>query len=193
MQKKIQTILKRLLQLHPKSVDLSLDRIKRLLQDLNNPEKKITNVIQVVGTNGKYSVCSTLREIFEKAGYSVNMNISPSLRKFNERFYLFGKYISDEHLHDLLIETEKINQNKKITFHEFICACFFLAASRNRSDINILESGLFFRLDASNVLEKNIASIITPIGIDHKDFLKKGTIDEIVYEKCKKILCVFRF
>ena len=188
MQKKIQTILKRLLQLHPKSVDLSLDRIKRLLQDLNNPEKKITNVIQVVGTNGKYSVCSTLREIFEKAGYSVNMNISPSLRKFNERFYLFGKYISDEHLHDLLIETEKINQNKKITFHEFICACFFLAASRNRSDINILESGLFFRLDASNVLEKNIASIITPIGIDHKDFLKKGTIDEIVYEKCSALL-----
>jgi len=174
--------------LHPKSVDLSLDRIKRLLKDLNNPEKKITNVIQVVGTNGKYSVCSTLREIFEESGYSVNMNISPSLRRFNERFYLFGKYISDDSLHDVLVETEKINQNKKITFHEFICACFFLAASRNKSDINILESGLFFRLDASNVLEKNIASIITPIGMDHKDFLKKGTIDEIVYEKCSALL-----
>ena len=185
---KVQKILKRLLQLHPKSIDLSLDRIKRLLKELNNPQKKIENVIQVVGTNGKHSVCSTLREIFETAGYSVNMNISPSLRNFNERYYLSGKYISDDHLHDLLIEVEKVNKNQNITFHEFICACFFLAASRYKSDLTILESGLFFRLDASNVLEKNIASIVTPIGLDHKDFLKQGTIDEIVYEKCSHLL-----
>jgi len=185
---KIKKILKRLLQLHPKSIDLSLDRIKRLLKDLNNPEKKILNAIQVVGTNGKFSVCTSLREIFETAGYSVNMNISPSLRRFNERYYFSGKHISDDELYDLLIEVEKINNNKNITFHEFICACFFLQASRNNSNINILESGLFFRLDASNVLEKNIASIITPIGLDHKDFLKKGTIDEIVYEKCSTLL-----
>ena len=185
---KIQKILKRLLQLHPKSIDLSLDRIKRLLKDLNNPEKKIANAIQVGGTNGKHSVCSALREIFETAGYSVNMNISPSLRKFNERYYLAGKYISDDQLHDLLIEVEKTNHNQPITFHEFICACFLLIASKNKSDVNILESGLFFRLDASNVLEKNIASVIMPIGIDHKDFLKKGTIDEIIYEKCSHLL-----
>ena len=185
---KIQKILKRLLQLHPKSIDLSLDRIKRLLKDLDNPEKKITNAIQVIGTNGKYSFCSTLREIFETAGYTVNMNTSPSLRKFNERYYLAGKYISDNQLYNLLTEVEKINCKQSITFHEFICACFFLAASRNKSDVNILESGLFFRLDASNVLEKNIASIIMPIGIDHKDFLKEGTIDEIVYEKCSHLL-----
>ncbi len=185
---KIQKILKRLLLLHPKSVDLSLKRIKRLLKDLDNPERKITNVIQVVGTNGKYSVCSTLREIFETAGYSVNMNISPSIKKFNERYYFLGKNISDTELYNLLSEVEKINQNKNITFHEFICACFFLAASRKKSDITILESGLFFRLDASNVITRNIASIITPIGMDHKDFLKKGTIDEIVYEKCSHLL-----
>ena len=185
---KIQKILKRLLQLHPKSVDLSLDRIKRLLKDLDNPQEKITNAVQVVGTNGKHSFCSTLREIIETAGYTVNLNISPSLKKFNERYYLSGKYISDDQLQDLLIEVEKINKNKNITFHEFICACFFLAASRNKSDINILESGLFFRLDASNVLKKNIASVIMPIGIDHRDFLKKGTIDEIVYEKCSSLL-----
>tara|TARA_Y100000590_G_scaffold384060_1_gene455170 strand:- start:264 stop:1544 length:1281 start_codon:yes stop_codon:yes gene_type:complete len=185
---KIQKILKRLLQLHPKSVDLSLVRIKRLLKDLDHPEKKIKNVIQVVGTNGKHSCCSTLREIFETAGYTVNMNISPSIKKFNERYYLTGKYISDDQLHDLLIEVEKINKNQNITFHEFISACFFLAASRNKSDVNIIESGLFFRLDASNVFEKNIAAVIMPIGIDHKDFLKKGTIDEIVYEKCAHLL-----
>jgi dihydrofolate synthase/folylpolyglutamate synthase len=185
---KIQKILKRLLQLHPKSVDLSLNRIKRLLKDLNNPEKKIENAIQVVGTNGKYSLCTTLREIFETAGYKVNMNISPSLKKFNERYYILGKHISDEKLYNLLLEVEKINNGQNITFHEFICACFFHEASRNRSDVNILESGLFFRLDASNVLEKNIASVVMPIGIDHKDFLKKGTIDEIVYEKCSHLL-----
>jgi len=185
---KIQKILKRLLQLHPKRIDLSLDRIKRLLKDLNNPEKKIKNAIQVIGTNGKYSFCSSLREIFETAGYTVSLNISPSLRKFNERYYIAGKYISDNQLHDLLIEVEKINDNQKITFHEFICACFFLETSRNKSDINILEAGLFFRLDASNVLKKNICSIIMPIGIDHKDFLKKGTINEIIYEKCSSLL-----
>jgi len=185
---KVQKILKRLLQLHPKSVDLSLNRIKRLLKDLNNPEKKISNAIQVVGTNGKYSFCTTLREIFETASYTVNMNISPSLRRFNERYYFSGKYISDDELYDLLIEVEKINKNKSITFHEFICACFFLQASKNNSDINILESGLFFRLDASNVLKNNIASVVMPIGMDHKDFLKEGTIDEIVYEKCSALL-----
>ena len=185
---KVQKILKRLLQLHPKSVDLSLDRIKRLLRNLNNPENKIQNAIQVVGTNGKHSVCSTLREIFETAGYSVNMNISPSLKKFNERYYLLGKHVSDEELYDLLTEVERVNKNQNITFHEFICACFFLAASRKKSDLTILESGLFFRLDASNVLKQNIASVVTPIGMDHKDFLKKGTIEEIVYEKCSHLL-----
>ena len=185
---KIQKILKRLLQLHPKSIDLSLNRIKRLLKDLDNPEKKLTNVIQVTGTNAKHSVCTTLREIFETAGYSVNMNVSPSIRFFNERYYLKGKYISDDDLYNLLIEVEKINDKQKITFHEFITACFFLIASRNKSDIYIIESGLFFRLDASNVLEKNTASVVMPIGMDHKDFLKKGTIDEIVYEKCSSLL-----
>jgi len=185
---KIQKILKRLLQLHPKSVDLSLGRIKRLLKDLKSPEQKIKNVIQVVGTNGKHSVCSTIREIFETAGYTVNMNISPSLRKFNERYYFLGDYISDDELYELLTEVEKKNQGRNITFHEFICACFFLAASRKKSDISILESGLFFRLDASNVINKNIASVIMPIGMDHKDFLAKGTIDEIVYEKCSHLL-----
>ena len=185
---KIKKILKRLLRLHPKSVDLSLVRIKRLLKDLKNPEKKIKNAIQVVGTNGKHSFCVALREIFETANYRVNLNTSPSLRKFNERFYLSGQYISDEKLLDLLTEVEKINKGQSITFHEFICACFFHAASVTNSDVNILESGLFFRLDASNVLEKNICSVVMPIGIDHKDFLQKGTIDEIVYEKCSHLL-----
>ena len=184
---RINKILERLLQLHPKNIDLSLHRIKRLLNDLNNPQNNISGAIQVVGTNGKYSFCSSLRQILETAGYTINMNISPSIKRFNERYYFKGKYISDRKLCNLLIEVEKVNNGQSITFHEFICACFFLESSRNKSDINILESGLFFRLDASNVLKKNIASVVMPIGMDHKDFLTKGTIDEIVYEKCSHL------
>ena len=185
---KIQKILKRLLQLHPKSEPSTLVRIKRLLKNLNSPENKIDNVVQVVGTNGKHSFCVTLREIFEKAGYTCNLNISPSLRKFNERYYFSGKYISDEKLYNLLVEVEKINNNQSISFHEIITAAWILHASRNKSNINIIEAGALFRLDSSNVFQKNICSVIMPIGMDHLDFLKKGTIDEIIYEKCSCLL-----
>ena len=185
---KIRKILKKLLLLHPRSIDLSLHRIQRLLKSLNNPEKKLQNCIQVVGTNGKFSICSTLREIYETAGYKVNMYISPSVRKFNERYYFSGEQIDDDRLYKLLNEVEKANQSQPITFHEIVTAAFFLEAARTKAHINILEAGLFFRLDASNVLDKNIASIISPIGLDHKDFLKEGTVDEVIFEKCSKLL-----
>ena len=185
---KIKKILKRLLQLHPKSEPSTLNRIKRLLKDLNSPENKIDNLIQVVGTNGKHSSCVVLREIFEKAGYTCNLNISPSLRKFNERYYFSGKYISDEKLYNLLIEVEETNNDQSISFHEIITAAWILHASRNKSDVNIMEAGALFRLDSSNVFQKNLCSVVMPIGIDHRDFLKDGTIDEIVYEKCSHLL-----
>ena len=184
MQKKIQTVLKRLLQLHPKSQPSTLNRIKRLLKDLKNPENKINNLINVVGTNSKHSCICALREIIEESGYTTNVNISPSLRHFNERYYFSGKYISDEELADLLIEVEHTNNNKSISFHEIITAAWILHASRNEADLNIMEAGALFRLDSSNVFQKNICSVILPINIDHLEFLKKGTIDEIVYEKC---------
>ena len=185
---KIRKILKKLLLLHPRSIDLSLHRIQRLLKSLSNPEKKLQNCIQVIGTNGKFSICSTLREIYETAGYKVNMHISPSVRKFNERYYFSGEQINDSRLYKLLNEVEKANQSQPITFHEIVTAAFFLEAARTKAHINILEAGLFFRLDASNVLDKNIASIISPIGMDHKDFLKEGTVDEVIFEKCSKLL-----
>jgi len=185
---RIQNILKRLLQLHPKSQPSTLDRIKRLLKDLNSPENKIDNLIQVVGTNSKHSLIVSAREIFETAGYTCNVNISPSLRKFNERYYFSGKYISDEELYDLLIEVEQINNNKSISFHEIITAAWILHASRKKAVVNIMEAGALFRLDSSNVFQKNICSVVMPISIDHLEFLKKGTIDEIVYEKCSHLL-----
>ena len=177
MQTKIQKILKKLLQLHPKSEPSTLARIKRLLKDLNSPEKKIDNLVQVVGTNGKHSFCVAFREIIEEAGYKCNLNISPSLRKFNERFYILGKYISDEELYSLLNEVEKINDGQSISFHEIITAAWILQATRNQSDINIMEAGALFRLDSSNVFKKNLCSVVMPIDIDHRDFLKKGTIE----------------
>ena len=185
---KVNKILKRLLQLHPKSEPSTLSRIKRLLKDLNSPENKISNLIQVLGTNSKHSLIVSIREIFETAGYTCNVNISPSLRKFNERYYFSGKYISDEDLYDLLIEVEQVNNNKSISFHEIITAAWILRASRKEADVNIMEAGALFRLDSSNVFQKNICSVVMPIGIDHLDFLKKGTIDEIVYEKCSHLL-----
>ncbi len=185
---KIQKILKRLLRLHPKSEPSTLNRIKRLLKDLKNPENKISNLIQVVGTNSKHSLIVSIREIFETAGYTCNVNISPSLRFFNERYYFSGKYISDEELYDLLIEVEQVNNNKSISFHEIITAAWILHASRKEAEVNIMEAGALFRLDSSNVFQKNICSVVMPIGIDHLDFLKKGTIDEIVYEKCSHLL-----
>ena len=185
---KIQKILKRLLQLHPKSEPSTLNRIKRLLKDLNYPENKISNLIQVVGTNSKHSLIVSAREIFETAGYTCNVNVSPSLRKFNERYYFSGKYILDEELYDLLIEVEQINNNKSISFHEIITAAWILHASRKKADINIMEAGALFRLDSVNVFPKNICSVVMPIHVDHLEFLKKGTIDEIVYEKCSHLL-----
>ena len=185
---KIKKILKRLLQLHPKSEPSTLNRIKRLLKDLKNPENKISNLIQVVGTNSKHSLIVAIREIFETASYTCNVNISPSLRKFNERYYFSGKYISDEDLYDLLIEVERVNNNKSISFHEIITAAWILHASRKEAEVNMMEAGALFRLDSSNVFQKNICSVVMPIGIDHLNFLKKGTIDEIVYEKCSHLL-----
>ena len=185
---KIQKILKRLLQLHPKSEPSTLIRIKRLLRDLDSPEDKINNVVQVVGTNSKHSLIVSAREIFETAGYTCNVNISPSLRKFNERYYFSGKYISDEELYDLLIEVEQVNNNKSISFHEIITAAWILHASRKKAMVNIIEAGALFRLDSLNVFQKNICSVVMPIGIDHREFLKEGTIDEIVYEKCSHLL-----
>ena len=141
---KIKKILKKLLLLHPKSIDLSLHRIQRLLKSLSNPEKKLQNCIQVVGTNGKFSICSTLREIYETAGYKINMYISPSLRKFNERYYFSGEQINDDKLYELLSEVEKFNKDQPITFHEIITAAFFFRGSKNKSTSKYNRSRSFF-------------------------------------------------
>ncbi len=186
---KLQKILNRLQKLHPKKIDLSLNRIKNLCKKLKNPQKNIKS-ISVVGTNGKNSTIQTIRSILITAGIKCNAYISPHIQKINERFIYNNKEVEDEELYKILSEVEEINNGEKITYFEILTAAFFLGAKKFKDNINIIESGLFHRFDATNIIDANLASIITPIGIDHTDWLPKNekTIDKIIFEKTSSLL-----
>ena len=134
---KLKKILNRFLQLHPKEIDLSLDRINRLTNNLGNPQDKL-NIISITGTNGKYSTAQAIKSILEEANYKCDLYTSPHIQKINERFVFAGKEINDERLSNLLEEVEQINNKNPITFFEILTAAFFLEASRSGSDIAIL-------------------------------------------------------
>ncbi len=178
----IDAILARLLALHPKRIDLSLDRIERLLAALGNPERKLPPVIHVAGTNGKGSTVAFMRAILEASGCRVHVYTSPHLVRFNERFRIAGKLVSDEALRTALEECERANGNTPITVFEMETAAGFLLFSRNPADVLLLEVGLGGRLDATNVIDKPLASIITPVSMDHLEFLG-DTIEKIAAEK----------
>ncbi|WP_052066038.1 bifunctional folylpolyglutamate synthase/dihydrofolate synthase [Thalassospira australica] len=175
-------ILARLGKLHPKVIDLSLGRITRLLEKLGNPHLSLPPVIHIAGTNGKGSTLAYLRAIYEAAGLRVHCSTSPHLVKFHERITLAGNMISEDALCDLLTEVETVNNNESITFFEITQAAAFLAFSRVPADVLLLETGLGGRVDASNVLEKPAATVITPISLDHQGFLG-DTIAKIAFEK----------
>ena len=185
---KLQKILKRLQKLHPKEIDLSLDRIKNLCKKLGNPQENL-KCITVVGTNGKYSTIQAIRAIFKEANVNVNIYSSPHIQKINERFIFNDEEISDNNLARLLIEVEEINAGEAITYFEILTAAYFYHA-KNYDNINLIESGLFFRFDATNILKENLASIVTAIGLDHLDWLpdNEKTIEKIVYEKTSSLL-----
>tara|TARA_A100001011_G_scaffold190676_1_gene199347 strand:- start:8308 stop:9576 length:1269 start_codon:yes stop_codon:yes gene_type:complete len=186
---KLQRIIESLQKLHHKEIDLSLDRVKNLCKKLGNPQDQI-NCISVVGTNGKYSTIQALYSILKEAGYNCNIYTSPHILKINERFVFNNQILSDNELGDLLIEVNKINNGEKITFFEILTAAFFYHASRFPKNINIIESGLFHRFDATNILKKNLASVITSIGLDHLDWLPKEeqTVEKIIFEKTSTLL-----
>ena len=164
-------ILARLTALHPKSIDLSLGRIEKLLAQLGNPERKLPPVFHVAGTNGKGSTCAFLRSILEAAGKRVHVYSSPHLVRFHERIRLNGKLIDEDELSALLDECERVNAGAPITFFEITTAAAFLAFTRHSSDAVILETGLGGRLDATNVLARPAATLITPIDVDHQQYL----------------------
>ena len=186
---KLQKIVNRLQELHPKEIDLSLDRIINLCKKLNNPQDKI-KAISVVGTNGKYSTIQAMYAILKEADVKCNIYTSPHIRKINERFAFNNQELSDEELSELLEEVENANDNQPITFFEILTAAYFYKASKYPDNINLIETGLFHRFDATNILKKNLASIITSIGLDHLDWLPENeqTIEKIIYEKTYTLL-----
>ena len=175
-------ILTRLLELHPKIIDLSLERMQRILQRLGHPEQKLPPVIHIAGTNGKGSTQAFLRAMLEAAGLRVHAYTSPHLVKFHERIRVAGELVSEPALSALLEECEVANGGEPITFFEITTAAAFLAFARTPADYLLLEVGLGGRLDATNVIAKPIACCITSIGLDHQQFLG-DTIDLIAREK----------
>jgi dihydrofolate synthase / folylpolyglutamate synthase len=182
----VDAILARLAALHPKRIDLSLERVERLLAALGHPERKLAPVIHVAGTNGKGSTIAFLRAILEASGKRVHAYTSPHLVRFNERFRIAapgdGLLVSDEELSAVLAECERANGEHDITLFEITTAAGLLLFSRHPADIVLMEVGLGGRLDATNVIEHPLATVITPISIDHTDFLG-DSLEKIAAEK----------
>ncbi|MCG8694527.1 MAG: bifunctional folylpolyglutamate synthase/dihydrofolate synthase [Minwuiales bacterium] len=168
--------------LHPKSIDLSLDRMWGLLERLGNPHQHLPPVIHVAGTNGKGSVLAYLRAMLEAAGKSVHVYTSPHLVRFAERVRLAGEIIDEDHWSAVLERCETLNGDAPVTFFEVTTAAAFLAFSETPADFLLLETGLGGRLDATNVVDRPLLNIITPIAIDHVQYLG-DTVSEIAGEK----------
>jgi dihydrofolate synthase/folylpolyglutamate synthase len=178
----IDKIVTRLTALHPKRIDLSLARIERLLAALDFPQRHLPPVIHVAGTNGKGSVIAFLRAMLEAAGKRVHVYTSPHLVRFNERYRLAGRLVSDAELAAALTECEDVNAGAPITVFEIATAVGFMLFARHPADVLLMEVGLGGRLDATNVIERALASIITPISFDHMEFLG-DTLGRIAAEK----------
>ena len=182
----IENIVARLTSLHPKRIDLSLDRVQRLLAALDHPERKLPPVIHVGGTNGKGSTIAFLRAILEAAGKRVHTYTSPHLVRFNERFRIGGagesRLVTDQELVATIEECERANAGAPITVFEIATAGGLLLFARHAADVLLLEVGLGGRLDATNVVDHPLATIIARISVDHTDFL--GTsLEKIATEK----------
>ena len=164
-------LVQRLNRLYPKKIDLSLGRIERLLKNLGNPHEHLPPVIHVAGTNGKGSLIAFMRAISEAAGLKVHVYTSPHLVQFNERIRIAGDIISNDLLISILDECELVNEGNSITYFELTTAIAFLAFSRTPADLVLLETGLGGRLDATNVLTRPAVTALTPISVDHVEFL----------------------
>jgi len=175
-------ILKRLLKLHPKLIDLKLDRELRLLERIGNPQDHLPPVIHVAGTNGKGSTLAYLRAFLEASGKKVHVMTSPHLVRFNERIRLAGKLVSSRKLNQALEFCEQANGGEPITFFEITTAAALKLFSEVKADYLLLETGMGGRFDASNVVAKPLGTIITPVDYDHQNFLG-NSLDKIAWEK----------
>ena len=182
----LDAVLARLLALHPKRIDLSLDRMRRILERLGHPERQLPPIVHVAGTNGKGSTIAFLRAILEAAGQRVHVYTSPHLVRINERFRLGasggGRLVADDVLSAALADCERANGDEPITVFEITTAAALLLFSRHPADALLLEVGLGGRLDATNVVERPAASVIAPVSLDHREFLG-DTVAMIAAEK----------
>lgn len=164
-------VLERLYKLHPKIIDLSLDRMQRILKRLGHPEKRLPPVIHVAGTNGKGSTTAYLRAILEAAGLRVHVYTSPHLVRFAERIRLASRLIREDYLLEVLQECEALNDGEPITYFEITTAIAFKAFADVPADVVLLEVGLGGRLDATNMVDNPLSTVITPVSLDHEQFL----------------------
>ncbi len=180
----LNALLSRLFTLHRNTIELSLGRIERLLAALGSPEARLPPVIHVAGTNGKGSTIAFMRAILEAAGKRVHVYTSPHLVRFHERIRLGtdGRLVGDTELFAALTACESANAGQPITFFEVTTAAAFKLFSEHPADYLLLETGLGGRYDATNVIARPAATVITPISIDHPEFLG-STVDKIAYEK----------
>ncbi|MFN4281682.1 MAG: bifunctional folylpolyglutamate synthase/dihydrofolate synthase [Alphaproteobacteria bacterium] len=175
-------VLERLQRLHPKIIDLSLGRTERLLAKLGHPERKMPPIIHVAGTNGKGSTVAFLRAMLEAAGKRVHAYTSPHLVRFHERVRLAGSLISEAALLETLERCERVNAGEPITYFEITTAAAYLAFAETPADVTLLEVGLGGRFDATNVIDKPLATVITPVSMDHEQYLG-DTLEKIAFEK----------
>ena len=175
-------ILERMMALHPKIIDLTLDRVWALLAALDHPERTLPPVIHIAGTNGKGSTQAMLRAGLEAVGKSVHAYTSPHLARFHERIRLAGEFITEDHLTEVLNDCYAANDGADITYFEITTCAALLAFARTPADYTLLEVGLGGRLDATNVIDKPALTIITPVSMDHEGYLG-DTIAKIAGEK----------
>ena len=187
-QMKLHKIISRIQQKHPRKIDLTINRTLNLLKKLGNPQDKLKNIISVVGTNSKYSICQSLKSILNQKGYKCNLYLSPHLQSYTERFVFNDKEIKEDELISLLEDVEKILGEEQATLFEFLTCAYFKYCEQFKDNITLVEAGLFHRFDSTNVFKKNLASIVGSIGIDHLQWIKNKTIEGIIYEKTTNLL-----
>ncbi len=185
---KLQKLISKLEKHHKKKIDLTLDRTFKLLKKLGNPQDKLNNVINIVGTNSKASMAYSLKSILNSAGYKCNLYTSPHLQSFSERFIFNDGQIKEDELIELLNDVEKVLGVDNASLFEILTCAFLKYAENFKHNVNIIEAGLFFQFDSTNVFKDNLMSLVGVIHTDHLQWLTNKTIDGIIYEKTSKLL-----
>ena len=185
---KIQRLISKLEKHHKKKLDLSLGRTFNLLKKLGNPQDKLKNIVTVVGTNAKASMCYSLKSILNQAGYKTNLYTSPHLLSYTERYVFNDIEINEEDLIELLTDVEKTLGDDNATLFEILTCAFIKFAENFKDNINIIEAGLFHQFDSTNVFKDNLMTLIGVIHNDHFQWLENKSIEGVIYEKTAKLL-----